>query len=243
VATGRDNLNFDSVVFNGTTFHFSYCHSRRRTLGITVRPDKSLSVRVPLRTPVKEIRDFVTRRADWVIKVWDRLDARPAKQQQAYEDGALFLLEGRTFRLEIREDVRESVQPWDGRLLLSTPEPHSEKTIRTIIEKWYRRQAFEIIQERAGICHRMMQPEGIPLPPITIRSMNTRWGSYSYRTGRVTLNLNLIKAPLSCLDYVIIHELCHIRQRHHGPDFWALVERYVPDYRKIRKNLRGYVLL
>ncbi len=87
----------------------------------------------------------------------------------------------------------------------------------------------------------MMQAEVIPLPPITVRSMTTRWGSYSYRTKRISLNLNLIKAPVACLDYVIIHELCHIKVRHHGADFWRMVEKYVPDYFVVRKQLRGYI--
>jgi hypothetical protein len=86
----------------------------------------------------------------------------------------------------------------------------------------------------------MMQVEGIPLPPITIRPMKTRWGSYSYRTRRITLNLNLVKTPPACLDYVIVHELCHIKVRHHGPDFWRLVSRYLPDYLSERGQLKQY---
>jgi predicted metal-dependent hydrolase len=86
----------------------------------------------------------------------------------------------------------------------------------------------------------MMLAECIPLPPITIRTMKTRWGSYSYHTQQISLNQNLIKAPQICLDYVIIHELCHIKIRHHGADFWKMVSRYVPDYLKIRRLLKEY---
>ena len=70
--------------------------------------------------------------------------------------------------------------------------------------------------------------------------MKTRWGSYSYRTRRLTLNLNLVKAPSACLDYVIVHELCHIKVRHHGPDFWRMVARYRPDYLAERRELKNY---
>jgi predicted metal-dependent hydrolase len=87
----------------------------------------------------------------------------------------------------------------------------------------------------------MMRDQGFHLPTITIRPMKTRWGSYSYRTGRITLNLNLIRTPQACLDYVIIHELCHIKVRHHGPDFWKLVSRYVPDYIEIRNQLKNFL--
>ena len=107
-----------------------------------------------------------------------------------------------------------------------------------MIEKWYRKQAVEIASERSVVYHSMMHSEGIPLPPITIRSMKTRWGSYSYTTKRIALAINLIKMPPACLDYVIIHELCHIKVRHHGPDFWRMVSRYCPHYMSVRKMLK-----
>jgi predicted metal-dependent hydrolase len=236
----KDQLSRDTVEWNGVPISYSYCHSRRRTLGITVRPDKTVAVRVPLRTSVTEIRRFVTMKAAWVIKVWERQDARPVERQQSYQDGALFLLQGRKYELRLGECEHSSLELVGDFLILSAPHPRSEQTIRRQIDVWYRKQAIETVQERFIHCHHLMQQERIPLPPVTIRSMKTRWGSYSYRTRRVSLNLHLIKAPTACLDYVIIHELCHIKLRHHGADFWALVERYVPDYRSIRIQLRQY---
>lgn len=236
--TPRNNQIWDVVRCNGTAIGYTYCHSRRRTLGITVRPDKSVSVRVPLRTPVAEIRDFVIRRAAWVMKVWKKLDDAPPEQRQRYESGALFLLQGKAYRLEIEAGGKYAVDIRDGLLVVTAPEMPTEEKICQLVDGWYRRQAVELFRERAIACHLMMQAEGIPLPPVTIRPMKTRWGSYSYRTRRITLNLALVKAPSACLDYVIIHELCHIKVRHHGPAFWQMVERYAPDHRALSKRLR-----
>lgn len=222
------------------TIAYVWCHSRRRTLGITVRPDRSVSVRVPLRTPVKEVRAFVTRRAEWIIKVWKKMDARVPRQQQGYENGAKFMFQGSEYRLELEAGRCTSLQLRDGYLVLTAPEVPAKDNIRLLIDSWYRKQALEIMKERSVECHRMMSAEMIPLPPITIRPMTTRWGSYSYRTRRITLNLNLIKVPSACLDYVIIHELCHIKVRHHGPDFWRMVSQYVPDYLLLRNQLNRY---
>ena len=238
MASKGDEVKYDSVEWGGVTIAYSWCHSRRRTLGITVRPDKSVSVRVPLRTPVKEIRTFVTSRAEWVVKVWKKLNARPTGHLQEYGRGAVFMYQGEILRLEFTKGVHLCLQRHDGLLMLTTPELPSEETVRKMIDSWYRKQALKIVKERSIACHSMMQEENIPLPPITIRSMKTRWGSYSYRTRRITLNLNLIRTPLSCLDYVIIHELCHIRVRHHGPDFWQMVGRYVPGYLELRRQLK-----
>jgi len=241
VASRSDEIRPDSVEHAGVTIAYVWCHSRRRTLGITVRPDRSVSVRVPLRTPVKEVRAFVTRRAEWIIKVWKKLDVRIPRQQQVYENGAKFLFQGKEYRLELETGRCTSLQLRDGLLVLTAPEMPAKDNIRLIIDNWYRKQSLEIMKERSIACHRMMAAEVIPLPPITIRTMKTRWGSYSYRTRRITLNLNLIKVPSACLDYVIIHELCHIKVRHHGPDFWQMVSQYVPDYLLLRNQLNRYV--
>lgn len=231
----------DSVQWAGTTIAYSWCRSRRRTLGITVRPDKSVSVRVPLRTPLEEIRSFVMDRAEWVLKVWRKLDAGPVRREQDYGRGAMFMYRGDAYRLEFTTGLRRSLILHDGLMILTAPGIPSEETVRRTIAGWYREQALEIVKERSIECHRLMLGEGIPLPPITIRTMKTRWGSYSYLTRRITLNLNLVKAPQSCLDYVIIHELCHIKVRHHGADFWRMVSRYVPDYLAVRRQLKEYI--
>jgi predicted metal-dependent hydrolase len=241
VVSRSDEIRHDSVNWAGETIDFIWCHSRRRTLGITVHPDKSVSVRVPLRTPIKEIRAFVMRRAEWVLKVRKKQDAKPSRQEQGYSCGAIFMYQGDEYRLEFETGKRRSLQLRGGFLVLTTPEMPVEETVRRMVDSWYRKQALDIVKERSVECHRMLQGECIPLPPITIRPMKTRWGSYSYRTRRISLNLNLIKAPQSCLDYVIIHELCHIKARHHGPDFWRMVSRYLPDYLSERKKLKQYI--
>lgn len=223
-------------------FPFTLCRSRRRTISITVRPDRSLSVRAPLRTPQAAIRDFVIRKAAWILKVWARMEQLPPRAQPTYEEGTPIPLLGAVYPLALREGVRKSVTISEGKLLLTAPGPVTPEEIRVMIEGWYRRQAREIIPHRLAACHRLMAPEGIPLPPFTVRPMKSRWGSYSYRSSRVCLNLYLLAAPPVCLDYVIIHELCHIKIRHHGPQFWSMVARYAPYYQEARGLLKKTIL-
>jgi len=193
-----------------------------------------------MRTSITAIRAFVTLRAEWVLKVRKKLDAKPAKQQQSYGRGAVFRFQGEAYTLEFTKGPRSSLQLYEGLLILSAPEIMPEDTVRRMVDSWYGKQAIKIVTERSIECHHMMLSEGIPLPPITIRSMKTRWGSYSYHTKRIALALNLVKMPPACLDYVIIHELCHIKVRHHGPDFWRMVSRYCPDYMVMRRLLKEF---
>lgn len=232
-------LRPDSIECNGVVIPFLYGHSRRRTLGMTIRPDKSVIVRVPLRVALGDIRDFVSRRAAWIAKVWREFDNRPPASCQSYESRATFLFQGKGYGLALERSVAESVALRGDLLVVASPDELDVLNIRRLIDTWYCDQALKIFREREIECHHRMGAEGLSLPPLVIRPMKSRWGSYSYRTGRITLNLSLIKTSPACLDYVIIHELCHMRVRHHGPGFWRLVERYVPNHAELRKQLNS----
>lgn len=237
--SSKSILREDLVVCDEISISYQYCHSRRRTLGMTVKPDKSVTVRVPLRTSLAVIRAFVAKRAGWIIKVREQFDQHTPRPGQSYLEGSLFWYQGGAYRLKFEVANLESVSLSGDSLLIISQQGLDEGRTEKLINTWYRRQALEVFAARAHECQQMLAAEGIPLPPLVIRPMKSRWGSYSYRTGRINLNLNLIKAPPACLDYVIIHELCHVRVRHHGPDFWKLVEKYVPDHRALRKLLRS----
>ncbi len=232
----------DTVVSDGVVIPYRYCHSRRRTLGMTIRPDKSVSVRVPLRTPLHDIRDFVGKRAAWIAKVWANFDRQPPVLPQSYANGAAFLFQGAEYSLAQEPGPAESVRLQGDSLVVTTTDQSTPSRLPELVDAWYRERAREVFSERLIECQCRMLLEGIGLPPVVIRPMKSRWGSYSYRTRRINLNLNLIKLPQECLDYVIIHELCHIKVRHHGPAFWKMVGRYVPDHAVMRRQLREFIL-
>ena len=220
---------------------YCWCRSRRKTLGITIQPDKTVAVRVPTRTSAAAIREFVTNRAEWILKVWKIFDAAPVFQNQGYYRGAKFMYQGKAYQLEFTKGPHVSLHLHEDLFVFTCPDIPLENVIRKTITTWYRKQALEVVKARSIECHRMMNGENIPLPPTSIRSMKTRWGSYSYHTKKIALNLNLVRAPQACLDYVIVHELCHIKIRHHKTDFWNMVRRYVPNYQELKKQLKLYI--
>lgn len=95
------------------------------------------------------------------------------------------MYQGEAFRLEFTKGPRRSLQLHNDLLILTSPEIPSEETVRKMITHWYRAQAIEVVKTRSIECHKMMRAEGVPLPPITIRAMKTRWGSYSSATKRI----------------------------------------------------------
>ena len=107
------------------------------------------------------------------------------------------------------------------------------------LQKWYLKQAKVIFLEELDHIY-SIYPEKIPYPSLTIRKMKTRWGVCNIKTKRITLNLELIKKDKKYLDYVIVHELSHLIHPNHSKSFWNLVERVVPDYKTLRKELNNY---
>lgn len=105
-----------------------------------------------------------------------------------------------------------------------------------MLEGWYRQRAEKVFQERLDVCQARAKRESITATGLTIRKMKTRWGSCS-KTGRILLNLELMQAPKECIDYVIMHELCHLKEHHHGPKFWQLLKKLMPDYESRKKRL------
>ena len=196
-------------------------------------------VRVPTATPLAVIRTFVGSRAAWIARVCNEFKGQNPLAAIRYAEGTTLRFLGRDYRLRVVSASFDRVTLTEDTLLVETSTELDEDRLQAIVDTWYRQKAVELFGIRAAACKQRMQAEGIHLPLITIRPMTSRWGSYSYRTGRISLNLNLIKTPTECIDYVIIHELCHIRVRHHGADFWKMVERYVPDHARLRKQLKS----
>lgn len=105
------------------------------------------------------------------------------------------------------------------------------------LDKWYKKQASTIFKEHLDECYNRFTKK-IPYPTLTIRKMTTRWGVCNTKDKRVTLNLELMRKPIYCLDYVIIHELSHLIHANHSKDFWSLVEENCKEYKKIKKILK-----
>lgn len=107
------------------------------------------------------------------------------------------------------------------------------------VEKWYQKQAKHFFQERLDYWYSVFDRK-IPYPSLTIRKMTSRWGVCNSRLKRVTLNLELIKRDILCLDYVIVHELSHFKEMNHSKKFWEVVEANYPNYKNVRKIMKDY---
>jgi len=223
------------VEWGSSVLEFSYRYTSRKTLAISVHPDFSITVVAPLGMPLHDIQARVAKRGHWIESSRNEFqlvfDKQPAR---AFVSGETHRYLGRQYRLRIRQDKFESVDCQDGYINIICTNPNSPSQVEALLDAWYLVEATRIFPQRFAICQKLFTVSS----PVSmdIRKLKTRWGSCS-PAGRITLNQALIKTPVECIDYVIVHELCHLQEQNHGDRFWQLLGRLMPDYSKRKQRL------
>ena len=212
--------------------------SRARVLHLVIRQESGLEVVTPRGTRRSQIEEALQQKAGWILKTMQRMITIPP-----IEDGRELSFMGRELVLRIvargsDKTGRPKVTLSRNDLLLSVDESdrHNQQVLRAALESWYRRRAGEIIPERLDVANRMY---GFRFGRVTIREQKSRWGSCS-RAGNLNFNWRLLLAPLPVLDYVLTHELAHLKELNHAPAFWQLVAAACPDYTSHRRWLREH---
>lgn len=225
-------------------FQLSYSKRRRRTVGITILPDSSIQVTAPTETPLEQVLTAVGRRASWIVRQLQFFATVPAPlPAREYVGGETHRYTGRQYRLRIHEAASndsESVKLRGAYIEVHTRQPQARAHTRQLVEQWYLQHARKRLAERYQYCSDQVRRYGITAPDCQLRTMPTRWGSYT-RSGRILLNPRLIQAPTACIDYLILHELCHVAHPHHGPSFYQLLTRLLPNWQKLRERLNQLV--
>ena len=205
--------------------------SHRRSIGLTI-DQHGLRVAAPLRAPLYEIEGLIRKHAAWVLGKLAEWQARPAQAIQPLSDGALLEVLGRPRRIKRQVSERgASATLHDDEILLQLP---VDMTAAPLLEKLLRQHARQIFLQRLAHYAPVL---GVAPPPLRLSSARTRWGSCSHHGG-ISLNWRLVLMPLAVLDYVVCHELAHLREMNHSPRFWSVVEQLYPDWRAQRLALR-----
>lgn len=230
----------DQVKWGNTTIPFNYEYRQRKSLAISVHPDLTVTVAAPEGASIEAIKQKIRKRGAWIRKAWREFELYLPKQpERRYISGETHRYLGRQYRLKIIKREDETVKCLRGCLEVRTKAPQGSEKVKKLVRAWFRDKAHAIFRERLEACHNAATWKGVPMPLLRIQKMTSRWGSCS-QAGRIMLNIELIKAPKDCIDYVITHELCHLKERHHGRRFWKLLGNIMPDYRERRTRLNRY---
>ncbi len=214
--------------------------SRRKNLSIAVHPNKKVEVLAPADLSQEEIQGAMKRKAGWVK---ERLDWFEQMSQLAvdreYVGGETFLYLGRQYRLKILYGTKRSPVKLRGKffevtLPQSMPQQDRREAVRRAMWRWYRAHAQEKIENIIGHYSERLR---IDPPQFRVKYQAKRWGSCS-QGSLLNLNLRIIMAPLSQIEYVVAHELCHLKYKDHSASFWELLRLILPNYEVRKESLR-----
>ena len=230
-----------SAQYGTNSIPFVLVRRKRRTLSIEVTPGGVVRVVAPPDLPESEVVARVARRGAWVTRqLREVAKLPPPLPARRFVSGESWRYLGRQYRLRVLPGEVAGVRVTRGELLLSVRDAEQAERVLT---GWLRERAEAVLVERVAACLEHASAFGLRHSgEFTLRRMQTRWGSLS-RGGRLTLNPLLVHAPKECVDYVILHELCHLREFNHSGAFYALLSRVLPDWKRRRERLNRLVEL
>lgn len=216
---------------------YSVHRDERRRLKIAVAPSGLVHVMAPLDAADDEVHHRVRRKGGWIsAQIKDFEQYRPRTPPRQYISGETHLLRGAHYRLRVREAEASRICLSGDRIVLETPRAESVPHKAALLNHFYRLEAHMEFPHRLQAMSPVFASERIQPPKLLIRPMTKRWGSYTPK-GNLVLNLDLIRAPVQCIDYVIVHELAHALEPHHGPKWRRLMDKVMPDWRDRKRNL------
>ncbi len=218
-----------TIELSNQTIKYTLKYSRKaKYLRLQIKNKGRLEVVLPRRYQLSDAENFIKKKSDWINK---------HLKKNALDDERYFLL-GNEIKIEQTFDlfVKRHKVSFVNYVLSFTSPAGSVETKEELYENWLKKTAKKSLIERVNY---IAEKFNFQVGKISIRSQQTRWGSCSSK-GNLSFNYNLLRFRKEVVDYVVIHELCHVKEMNHSEKFWNLVEKYCPDYKKLRKELKKH---
>lgn len=245
-----ENNRPSAFVYGGRTVGYVIRPGRCRFVKIVVTGPEAVEVRVPPRVSSKAAHAFVVEQAEWILRAMAQQAKKPRMVPRTYATGETLFYLGKPYLLEVTHSVWKSVTLGEDVLRVTLHDKANHARVKTLVDEWFRTQAHMLFGkylaetlgkfgDRIRHAHGPLavrsdeQPKGLRL---TVRAMKTRWGSCS-KDGHITLSTELIHAPRRLIDYVIVHELCHLVHLNHSAAFHFQLARCLPDWEERRCEL------
>ena len=206
-------------------------------INIRVHADRSVMVSASPRVPVWVLDDYVIKKAEWILRCFEKYEARDVSGRMEYADGQKVRIMGREYELCIVNSLKERVCVEEGKIYLLVKKGGDPARKKRMYEKWYNEQCARALSAIVDQCLPLFENYRVPVPELKIRKMKTRWGSCSPGQKAITLNRLVFSAPKQCIEYVVVHELAHFVHPNHSKAFYSLVGSLMPDYKDRKKLL------
>jgi hypothetical protein len=227
---------------NMSEIDYTVIYSRRRSITISISPHNGVVIRAPKGVSLQRIDRFVNEKSQWIKKHIDNYsDSVRINYGKKYTDGEHHFYMGKEHILKLTRFPKLFVREYDGTIEAGLPDTGDSTKIKAMLDKWYHEKAllkFSLLLDRI-----LLKYENYHFNPseIVVRASKSRWGSCSSK-GKISISSELIKLDEKFYEYIIIHELCHLKHPNHGIYFYKLLEEMLPDYKQVRKELRKFVM-
>lgn len=228
-----------SVQYGDETITFELIRKNVKNINLTVQPDQHIFVSANEKVGIEDIKAFVKERGRWILSKLNYFGRhRPyEKIPREYVSGETFHYLGRQYKLKVMEAEEDNVRFYRGTIEMFTTEVGDFQKKKRLLENWYDERRRVIFHDSLDRMYEKLRYKGIPKPDLHIRKMNVRWGSCLKREQKIIVNKNLIIAPKHCIDYVVLHELLHLKYPDHDYYFFNQLQLHMPDWKERKRIL------
>ena len=233
-AAGTDIRSID---YGQKTISYRLVRSNRKTMEIAVHPDASVVVKAPVQSDIESIESRISKRARWILRQINYFKQfHPKTPARCNVNGETHRYLGKQYRLKATRGDENSVKLSRGYFHVTCRRESDPETVQKLLNNWYLEKARQHFTDSLDRCWPRFQNDCETRPVLRMKRMKARWGSLSGK-GIITLNTDLVKAPTECIDYVVTHELCHLKVRNHSKEFYRHLESFIPNWKATKHKL------
>lgn len=223
-----------SAIVEGREICYRLERKNVKNLNLRVRKDGSVFVSANDRVPCEEVDLFIQSKASYILKAIDHFHemALYKPQPKQYVSGETFYIQGRGLRLQVSQAKKDTISTDGVYIFLETKDINDVEKKRCIVTCFLDRECKTVFSEVMEDLYPLVKKYGIEKPTLRIRDMETRWGSCSTKKRIITLNKRLLESPRNCIEYVVMHELCHLIHPNHSKQFYSFLTMLMPDWKE-----------
>ena len=228
-----------SVIVEGREICYQLERKKVKNLNLRVRKDGSVFVSANDRVPCKEIDLFIQSKASYILKAIDHFHEMEQykPQPKQYVSGETFYIQGRGLRLQVSQAKKDTISSDGVYIFLETKDINDVEKKRRLVTHFLDQECKTVFNEVMGDLYPLVKKYGIEKPILRIRDMETRWGSCLTKKRIITLNKRLLESPRNCIEYVVMHELCHLIHPNHSKQFYSFLTMLMPDWKERKDYL------
>lgn len=228
-----------NIVLGGKRVEYELQRKDVKNINLRIKADRTIFVSANPRVPDEVIEEFIRSKSDYILKALAHYEelARYAPKPKQYVDGESFRIFGHDRRLKVMEGKKNNVEYDESYITLTVKDPTDRELKQKLMDRWLNSICKDTIQSLCDAVYPKFQKYGVEFPSIRYRNMISRWGSCQPKRGVLTFNYALVEAPISCIEYVVVHEFTHFLQPNHSRKFYQQLAMFMPDWEERKKTL------